>query len=143
MGRKIGLAAGVLAAAFVAIQLIPVWLFETNPPVTAEPAWDSATTQALAERACYDCHSNQTVWPWYSRVAPVSWLVTLDVLRARNHLNFSEWSAAGSERSLREVARQIERGEMPPANYVLLHPSAALTAAEQQALITGLQNSLK
>jgi len=78
------------------IQLVPVWLFQTNPPVGAEPAWDSPQTHALAQRACFDCHSNETQWPLYSRIAPVSWLITADVVRGRRHLNFSTWGAANS-----------------------------------------------
>jgi hypothetical protein len=72
------------------IQLIPVWLAQKNPPVLSEPTWDNSQTRALAKRACFDCHSNETVWPAYARVAPVSWLVTLDTVRGRRHLNFSE-----------------------------------------------------
>ena len=61
---------------FGLIQLVPVQ--RTNPPVVAEPPWDSPETRALAVRACFDCHSNETVWPWYAYVAPVSWLVAHD-----------------------------------------------------------------
>jgi cytochrome c551/c552 len=78
------------------IQLVLVWLFQTNPPVSAEPAWDSPQTRALAQRACFDCHSNETQWPLYSRIAPVSWLITSDVVRGRRHLNFSTWGAVDS-----------------------------------------------
>jgi|KBSSwiStaDraftv2_1062776.scaffolds.fasta_scaffold2015676_1 Haem-binding domain len=88
----------LLIAVFVLlllIQLVPVWLFQTNPPVVAEPAWDSPQTRALAQRACFDCHSNETQWPLYSRIAPVSWLITSDVIRGRR-LNFSTWGVANS-----------------------------------------------
>ena len=64
---------------FAAIQLVPFGHDHTNPPVVAEPAWDSPETRAFAVTACFDCHSNQTVWPWYSNIAPVSWLVQRDV----------------------------------------------------------------
>lgn len=70
---------------------VPVWFFQTNPPVTSEPAWDSPQTRALAQRACFDCHSNETKWPIYSRIAPVSFVVTHHVVEGREHLNFSEW----------------------------------------------------
>src|SRR5215831_3235209 len=81
-----------LIPALVLIQLIPFGREHTNPPVTQEPAWDSPGTRELAKRACFDCHSNETVWPWYSRVAPVSWLTQRDVNGGRRHVNFSEWN---------------------------------------------------
>lgn len=128
-------------ALFVIMQLIPVWLLQTNPAVVAEPAWDSPETRALAKRACFDCHSNETVWPWYSRVAPVSWLVTFDVVRARRELNFSTWNAngqrSGRKDKLEEAAEKIEEGEMPLEIYVVQHPEAKLTAQEKEQLIQG------
>ena len=141
------LIAGVLVGLFVCVQLIPVWLLQTNPPVVQEPAWDSPQTRALAQRACFDCHSNETVWPLYSRIAPASWLVTFDVVQARDHVNFSEWGqrygGVESEHDANDVAKVINRGEMPPARYLLLHPSARLTDAEKQQLIDGLRASLE
>ncbi len=153
MLRRILLVIGVLVGLFILIQLIPVWLIQTNPPVTSEPPRNSPQTRALAQRACFDCHSNETQWPWYSRVAPVSWLVTFDTIRGRNHLNFSTWQAGqpvgegeGEGRRGRggnEMARVIQDGSMPPWYYLPLHPDAALTDAEKQQLIQGLQASLK
>jgi len=139
--RRILVIAGVLIGLFVCIQLIPVWLLQTNPPVAQEPAWDSPQTRALAQRACFDCHSNETVWPLYSRIAPASWLVTFDVVRARDQMNFSEWNRRNEDAG--DIARVITRGEMPPANYLMMHPSARLTDAEKQQLIAGLEASLK
>lgn len=96
-------------------------------------------------RACFDCHSNQTVWPWYSNIAPASWLITWDVNRGKEHLNFSDWSnQVSSEHGLRhlsEVGEIILRGEMPPSQYLILHPQANLTQAEKQALADGLQKT--
>ena len=129
---------------FGLIQLVPVQ--RTNPPVVAEPPWDSPETRALAVRACFDCHSNETVWPWYAYVAPVSWLVVHDTDEGRQHLNFSEWSAAstgGRENPADEAGEKIAEGEMPPGNYLPLHPAAQLTDAEMQALIDGLAASLR
>jgi hypothetical protein len=128
---------------FVLIQLVPVWLTQTNPPAHAEPPWDSAATRSLVQRSCFDCHTNYTVWPAYSRVAPVSWLVTFDVFRGRRHLNFSQWSAGPADSALltRAIAA-IRSGDMPPRYYVLMHPRAALSAREKQHLIAGLQRSL-
>ena len=73
------------------IQLIPYGHNHTNPPVVQEPSWNRPETRAIVKRACFDCHSNETVWPWYSNVAPVSWLIYRDVAEGRQHLNFSEW----------------------------------------------------
>jgi hypothetical protein len=115
-------------------------MLQTNPPVTAEPAWDSPQTRALAQRACFDCHSNETVWPWYDRLPVSSWLAALDTQRGRRELNFSEWKAG---RRTRDVARVIQEGSMPPGSYTMMHPGAILNAQEQQQLIQGLQASLK
>lgn len=132
---------------------IPVWLLQRNPPLVQEPPWDSPQTRALAVRACFDCHSNQTVWPWYDRIPPASWLAVFDTVRGRNRLNFSEWGVArqsgeggggeGGGEGRGGVARVIQDGSMPPGNYLMLHPEAVLTAAEKQQLIQGLQASLK
>jgi hypothetical protein len=124
----------------VLIQLIPLPGRGSNPPVVAEPKWDSPQTAALVKRACYDCHSNQTVWPWYSYVAPVSWLVYRDTMDGRSRLNFSEWNRP--QRGSGEMIEAIQSGRMPPAVYLPLHPSAQLTSAEKQQLITGLTNTL-
>ncbi len=131
---KLGAAVVLIAlAAFAAIQFIPV--DRSNPPVTTEPQWDSAQTRALAERACYDCHSNQTKWTWYSKVAPVSWLVAHDVEEGRSALNFSEWGA-GQEGE--EAGEEVLEGAMPPWQYLLMHPEASLNEAEKQSLVAGL-----
>jgi hypothetical protein len=130
-----------LVMAGLLIQLIPLPGRGNNPAVISEPVWDSAATRALVKRACFDCHSNETVWPWYSYVAPVSWLVYNDTMQGRSRLNFSEWGS-GSQRGAGEIVGIIQEGEMPPAIYLPMHPAAQLTAAEKQQLITGLQNSL-
>ncbi len=151
-GRRLLIGLGVVIGLFILIQLIPVWLLQNDPPTVSEPQWDSPQTRALAQRACFDCHSNQTTWPWYSRVAPVSWLVTFDVIRGRNHLNFSTYQSGqpigeggreGGRGGGNQMARVIQDGSMPPWYYLLLHPNANLTDAEKQQLIQGLQASLK
>ena len=129
----LGLLLGLIIGG-VAIQFIPYGHDHTNPPVAAEPQWDSPATRDLAVRACFDCHSNQTTWPWYSNVAPVSWLIQHDVQQGRAELNFSQWGRRGAG----EAAEQIQRGAMPQWYYVMLHPSAGLSEAEKQALIQGL-----
>jgi hypothetical protein len=123
------------------IQLVPLPGRGNNPPVTAEPKWDSPETRALAQQACFDCHSNETVWPWYSYVAPVSWLVYRDTMDGRRRLNFSEWN--NPQRGAGEITGIIQEGEMPPMIYLPMHPSAQLTSAEKQYLVNGLMNSLR
>jgi cytochrome c551/c552 len=126
---------------FILVQLIPYGKDHTNPPVANEPKWDSQQTRDLAKRACFDCHSNETVWPWYSKIAPVSWLVYRDVVEGRRRLNFSDWQP-NSSYSLGEVSEVESEGEMPPFQYILMHPNAKLSAVEKQQLVSGLQNSI-
>ncbi|HTP10985.1 MAG TPA: heme-binding domain-containing protein, partial [Anaerolineae bacterium] len=103
-----------------------------------EVQWDSTQTRDLVTRACYDCHSNQTTWPWYSNIAPISWLIQHDVEEGRSRLNFT----AGNRREAENVARLVQSGQMPQWYYVFLHSTANLTSAEKQALVQGLQTSL-
>ncbi len=121
---------------FIAIQFYPYGRDHSNPPITAEPKWDSPQTRALFFRACVDCHSNQTVWPWYSHVAPISWLVQSDVDKGRSHLNVSEWGSKEYDED--EAAAQVRKGKMPLPKYLLLHPHAKLTDEEKQKFIRGL-----
>jgi cytochrome c551/c552 len=140
--RLIPILVAVLIALFLVIQLIPIGKDHTNPAVVSEPNWDSPATRALAVRACFDCHSNETVWPWYSNIAPVSWLVYNDTMEGRSRLNFSDWNR-GYQQGMGEITEVIQEGEMPPAIYLPMHPTAQLSAAEKQQLIDGLTNSLK
>ncbi len=119
----------------VLIQLIPFGRQHTNPPVTQEPQWDSPATRELARRACFNCHSNETTWPWYSSIAPVSWLAQRDVNGGRSHLNFSEWTKL--QRHAGHVGEEIRGGNMPPWFYLPMHAEAKLTAAERAQLIAG------
>jgi hypothetical protein len=125
---------------FIIIQLVPFGRAHTNPPARMEPPWDSPQTRELAKRACYDCHSNETAWPWYSSVAPMSWLVQQDVEEGRNKMNFSEWDSP--QKAEHEAAEQVQKGKMPLWFYVPLHPQARLSAEEKQTLIRGLQASI-
>lgn len=128
---------------FVFLQFIPYGKNHSNPPVVQEPAWDSPDTRALAQKACFDCHSNETVWPWYSSIAPISWLIQRDVDEGRQKLNFSEWQRAASFEDLDEIGEIIAEGEMPPFQYYPMHPEARLSETEKQALIRGLENSIR
>lgn len=125
---------------FALIQAVPYGRSHHNPPVQAEPRWDSPRTRELAVRACFDCHSNETAYPWYSNVAPVSWLLARHVSEGRHKLNFSTWGTGRQEAE--HFARLIESGEMPSWDYVLMHPEARLTDAEKQQLIDGLAKTL-
>ena len=129
----------------VAVLLIAIQFYrpERSNPVV-DPAGDITAqvpvpplVQSILERSCFDCHSNRTRWPWYSNVAPASWLVAQDVNEGRKHLNFSEW---GSYKQGKRVSRldmmisEVDKGEMPLKNYLLLHGEAALTEADKDTL---------
>ena len=130
----------VVLVLLVAVQAVPYGRHHTNPPVRAEPSWDSERTRSLAVRVCFDCHSNHTVWPWFSHVAPISWLTQRDVNQGRRAVNFSEWDRRQQE--ARESATVLRRGEMPPRRYVLLRMATRLSATERQDLIRGLEATL-
>ncbi len=134
--KAIGIIIAILVVGFILIQLIPYGRDHTNPPVVSEPKWDSPRTIELAQRACFDCHSNQTTWPWYSNIAPVSWLVYRDVVDGRRRLNFSDWGA--SHRRAGEASEVVLSGRMPPFQYTIIHKNAILTPAEKDELAKGL-----
>lgn len=127
----------ILLVVFGAIQLVPYGRDHDNPPTTQEPAWDSQRTRDLALGACFDCHSNVTSWPWYSNVAPVSWLTQRDVDDGREVLNFSEWDRPQAT-SPREVVDAIRDGSMPPFYYRWTHGDARLSDEDQARLEAGL-----
>ncbi len=132
--------AAVFGGIFLAIQLVPYGWKRSNPPVLAEPAWDSPRTRDLFARACADCHSNGTKWPWYARVAPVSWLVIRDVEVGRSHLNVSEWNRP--QKDAHEAAEELREGNMPLPIYLPAHPEARLSAGEKAELVRGLEATL-
>jgi hypothetical protein len=140
MKRIITITVVGLLALFLLIQLIPYGHQHTNPQVVQEPNWDSPQIRELAQRACFDCHSNEVVWPWYSTIAPVSWLVQRDVDEGRQHLNFSDW---GQTREVDDIPRVIQNGSMPPAQFLIMHSNARLTQAEKDALVSGLQATIR
>jgi hypothetical protein len=124
----------------VVAQIVPFGHTHSNPPVTKEPPWDSPSTANLFHRACYDCHSNETGWPWYSNVAPVSWLVQHDVDSGRRHLNLSEWDK--QQKHADHVAQEVKQGDMPLWYYLPMHPLARLSEADKQAVEAGAEKSL-
>ena len=138
--KTLGLGLGLVVGLFAALQIIPYGRAHSNPPVTSEPAWDSPRTRELAVRACFDCHSNETKWPWYAHVAPMSWAMQLDVDAGRSVLNFSEWNRTYP---LAEYSgRRTRGGMMPPKKYLLAHPEAELTPEELEALARGLDATI-
>jgi mono/diheme cytochrome c family protein len=139
-GRFFVRAGLMLVLAFVTIQFVPYGRDHANPRVGAEPAWDSPETRALAKRACFDCHSNETEWPAYSKVAPVSWLIQRDVSEGRAVLNFSEWRRPQEE--AKEAAEEVREGEMPLRIYQLMHAHARLSARDRERLASGLERTL-
>ena len=127
---------GVAIAALIVAQFIQPE--RTNPPADPSASFDAVAmpprqVAAVIGRACRDCHSNQTVWPWYSRIAPVSWLVASDVKEGRAKLNFSQWNIYSPEMTgirLGEIYKEVKNGGMPPAYYVPIHPETKVTPAE-------------
>ena len=136
-GRLVLAGAGAALVVGLGIQAVPYGRAHSNPPVRGEPEWGSARTEELVRRACFDCHSNETVWPWYSNVAPMSWVLTLHVDDGRDELNFSEWGDRQRDRAA-EAAETVRDGEMPPWDYALAHPEVRLSASEQRELVDGL-----
>lgn len=115
------------------IQLIPVRRDNPPPDRAIEPP---ENVRVILKRACFDCHSHETRWPWYAYVAPVSWLISYDVHEAREHLNFSSWAPSRDEArwKIREIREEVEKGEMPLWYYVPLHPAARLSDADRRIL---------
>ena len=144
-GKLIAGTVAALAVLFGAAQFVQ--------PQRANPVVDPSATfaavgkpvpavAALVDRSCRDCHSDQTVWPWYSRVSPVSWMVAGDVKRGREKLNFSHWNIYGPEMSqirLRDACEQVKAGHMPLSHYLLMHSDARPTDEDKQALCAAAQ----
>lgn len=137
MGKaKVALVA--VAAVFVTAQFLQP--ARVNPPSEPADSFEVAANpppqaRGIVERACQDCHSNRTVWPWYSRVAPASWVVASDVSEAREHLNFSEWGKMAPENRLKalgDICRETAGGDMPVWRYLLMHPSARLARGDAE-----------
>lgn len=125
----------------IAIQFIEV--DRTNPPVTAEVK-APAEVKTILKNSCYDCHSNETKWPWYSYVAPVSWYIENDVKTGREVLNFSEWENLTSKEQAKKkdkIWEEISEDEMPTSGYIYLHPTAKLELPQKNTIKKWLDNS--
>ena len=128
---------GIIILVGVAIQFVPYGKNPANPSVVSEPNWDSTRTRELFFKACFNCHSNETVWPWYSNFAPISWLTQHDVDEGREHFNVSMW---GSQKKNEggEAAKEVKEGEMPPWFYLIPNQTARLSENEKAEFIIGL-----
>jgi hypothetical protein len=133
-GRILKWSAVGLCVGFIVIQFVPV--NRTNPHVESDLRAPAEVLSVL-RRACYDCHSNETVWPWYSRIAPVSWAIARDVNEGRATLNFSTWDRLSTKKqaeAMQERWKEVAEGEMPTWFYLALHPEARLSPADQSVL---------
>lgn len=134
LSNRVWRSALVIGLVGIAIQLVPVP--RENPPIREEvPA--PVEVRAILERSCYDCHSHEVRWPWYSRVAPMSWLVAYDVAEAREHLNFSAWDQYDAKKrreNLEELWEEVDKGEMPLWYYLPMHPDARISDDDKQRL---------
>ena len=129
-----------LIVLFGAIQLLPYGKEHTNPEVLAEPQWDSPKTKETFMQACGDCHSNETKYPWYSNIAPISWSMTHHIEEGREHFNVSMWGHQKKNEG-EDAVEEIEDGEMPLFSYLLAHPEARLSDEEQKIFIEGLKKT--
>lgn len=120
---------------FLAIQIVPVE--KTNPEESAPINIEDMEVKMILDQSCMDCHSNNTVWPWYSSIAPMSWKISEHVVEGRKELNFSEWGTYSTKKAihkLEEVIEEVEEGHMPEDGYVLFHPEAEVTEQELSIL---------
>lgn len=133
----------VVVVGFLVIQIIPVGSilpglrFPGNPPARQQFQWDSPQTEQLMKAACYDCHSNETRYPWYATIAPVSWLVNHDINEGRDSLNFS--TLAKENVDVNDIVDHIQSGDMPKSIYLPMHPEARLTDEQKAQLIAGIR----
>ena len=146
MKKKIIL--GVVAL-FLLIQLFQI--DSDNPPIDSSLDFITVTNppeqiRTILKTACYDCHSNETKYPWYSRIAPVSWWIRDHIDEARDELNFSEWGTYDLKRSnhkLEEMGEEVEEDEMPLTSYTLAHSESRLTEDQREALINWAKSQMK
>ncbi len=140
MSRTLKIVALGSLAVLAAIQFIPYGKNHTNPPILSEVQWDIPRTQALFNRACADCHSHQTLYPWYANIAPVSWLVMHDIEEGREKFNVS-MIGVQKKNKLKDAADEVKEGEMPILPYLLAHPESRLSDTEKSDLIKGLEKT--
>ncbi len=131
-----GLLIIIVIVLFAAIQLVPYGRDHVNPRVVREPLWDSPATRETFFRVCKNCHSNETLWPRYGNIAPLSWVVQSDVDEGRSEFNVSEWQRPKNKGN--KAAKEVRENDMPPWYYRPLHPESRLTDGERAAFVQGL-----
>lgn len=140
MKKAVRITLGGLVALLVVAQFVP--LHRDNPPVHSDLQAPVAVHTAL-RAGCYDCHSNETHWPWWSHIAPASFLIVSDVHEGRSHLNFSTWGSLPPEKRaklLRESWHEIEEREMPPSLYLTTHPGGRLTPESKAQVLDWMRS---
>jgi len=138
----------VLLIVLLCIQFIRI--DKTNPASIAENDFLKITAAdpeltAIIKTSCYDCHSNESTYPWYTNIAPVSWWIKHHINEGREELNFSEWGTYKEKRKnhkMEECVELVEAGEMPMSSYTLMHSEAKLTAEQKEKLLVFF-NSLR
>ena len=136
MKKRTGIVVLVIIGVLVLIQLMPVR--KTNPMVESDLI-ALPEVKTILKKSCYDCHSHETIWPGYSKIAPISWLIAAHVNEGREYLNFSVWNRYDAKKRLRvreEIWDEVSRGAMPLKSYLWLHSQARLTQADRQLLQT-------
>ncbi len=140
----------ILVMGLVAIQLInrpdKTTTAEITPGHITKVMNIPSNVESILKRSCYDCHSNHTAWPWYSSIAPVSWLVADDVVKGRKDMNFSQWDKipdAKKETRLNEICEKIKADEMPLPQYLIIHRDAKLSQADKDILCRWAEIELK
>lgn len=134
-----------VTAVVLTLTLLQLWPTDTtNPAVVSAPEWPDIHTQQLVQRACYDCHSHETRWPWYTNVVPAYFLLAYDVQRGREALNFSRWDeTCCTEEQIGEMAETVTKHHMPLPYYMVLHPESYLSDVERGQLVYGLMDIMK
>ena len=145
ISRRVILIGGIiLFLGLASWQVLNIFKPRENPPVVQEPICRGPETRRLAERACFDCHSNETDWPWYTPIIFMEPMLVQDVEKGREVLNYSEWEeGCCTEEEIQRMAEIVGKEQMPPAYYRILHPEAVLTESERGQLVNGLIETMR
>ena len=134
MGRMTKTFIFLFLIALIGIQFVEV--DHSNPPITGEIKVPDQV-RIILKNSCYDCHSNETKWPWYSYIAPISWMIEDDVNEGRRHLNFSEWDKYNDQRrekKKKDIWEEVNSGDMPLKMYTYMHPNSSLDIAQKSVI---------
>ncbi len=148
--RVLWISAGILVIVLVVIQFFqsPKNISHGSDGNDMLEVISSLTPQQkdMIRNSCYDCHSNHTVYPWYGRIAPVSWMLSSHIREGKEHLNLSEWASLSDRKrisALQEMGEVVAKGEMPLKGYARLHKKARLTADQKDQLLTWMDTETK